>query len=57
MDNEVISDSILPPLLEFDVIYYYAMAAPDDQSGALGEIRSSNILKVDVKDMNSSKTE
>lgn len=49
------SDSVLPPLLEFDVIYYYRMDAPDDASGPSGDIKTLNILKVDVKNMGKSK--
>jgi len=49
------SDSVLPPLLEFDVIYYFRMDTPDDASGPAGEIKTLNILKVGVKDMTKSK--
>jgi hypothetical protein len=56
-DTENLSETILPPLLEFDVIYYFCMEREDDASGAQGEIRIVNILKVDVKDMGKSKRE
>ena len=45
---------MLPPLLEFDTLYYYAMDTPDDASGSLGEIKTLNIIKVEVKDMKKS---
>jgi hypothetical protein len=48
---------MLPPLLEFDVIYYYIMDDPEDTSGSLGEIRTLNILKVEVKNMDKSSEE
>lgn len=44
-------------MIEFDVIYFYIMDAPDDSSGHLGEIRTSEILNVSIKDMSKSKTE
>jgi hypothetical protein len=53
-DPEVLSETVLPPLLEFDTIYYYAMDTPDDASGSLGEIKTITILKVEVKDMRQS---
>ena len=56
-DSEVLSETVLPPLLEFDTIYYYAMDTPDDASGSLGEIKTLNILKVEVKDMRQSSEE
>jgi hypothetical protein len=54
-DPEILSETVLPPLLEFDVLYYYIMDTEDDTSGFLGEIKTLNILKVEVKDMNKSK--
>lgn len=56
-DPENLSDSVLPPLLEFDVIYYFYMEREDDSSGALDEIRVVDILKVEIKDMGKSKRE
>lgn len=56
-DSEILSDTVLPPLLEFDVIYYFCMETPEDHSGAMGEIRTLEILDVDIKDMSKSKTE
>ena len=44
-------------MIEFDVIYFYIMETPDDASGHLGEIRTSEILNVTIKDMTKSKTE
>lgn len=48
------SDSVLPPLIEFDVIYYFRMETPDDASRPAGEIKTLNILKIDVKNMTKS---
>ena len=48
------SETLLPPLLEFDIIYHYAMDTADDASGSLGEMKTINILKVEVKDMKQS---
>ena len=33
-DPEVLTEAILPPLIEFDVIYYFCMEREDDTSGA-----------------------
>lgn len=56
-DLDVLSESVLPPMLEFDVIYYYRMSQPDDASGPCGDIKTINILKVEVKNMAKSKEE
>jgi hypothetical protein len=41
-------------MLEFDILYYFAMDTSDDESGSLGEVKTLNILKVEVKDMRKS---
>jgi len=56
-DPEILSESILPPLLEFDVIYYFRMDTMDDASGPAGDIKTINVLKVEIKNMNKSKEE
>ncbi|CDW71658.1 ph domain containing protein [Stylonychia lemnae] len=56
-DTEILSESVLPPLLEFDVIYYFRMDTLDDASGPAGDIKTINILKVEIKNMNKSKEE
>ncbi len=56
-DSAILPDSVLPPLLEFDVIYIFMMETGEDASGPLGEIRTSDILNVTIKDMSKSKTE
>ena len=56
-DTENLSETVLPPLIEFDVIYYFCMEREDDASGSLGEIKTVNVLKVEIKDMNKSKRE
>lgn len=39
-DPELLPESVLPPLLEFDVLYYFVMETPDDASGAMGDVRT-----------------
>jgi hypothetical protein len=56
-DSDILNETVLPPLLEFDVLYYYAMDTPDDSSGALGKTKTLNILKVEIKDMSKSSEE
>ncbi len=51
------SDTVLPPLIEFDTIYYYVMDTPDDASGPMGDIHTLQILSVTIKDMTKSKSE
>jgi len=48
---------VLPPLLEFDVLYYYVMDTADDASGAMGEVKTVEILSLNIKDMTKSKSE
>jgi len=48
---------VLPPLLEFDVLYSFMMETPDDQSGQISEIKTIDILSVTIKDMTKSKSE
>jgi hypothetical protein len=48
---------MLPPMLEFDAIYYYRMDTPDDDSGAIGDIKTLHIINIEIKDMAKSKTE
>ncbi len=56
-DAEILSDTVLPPLVEFDVLYYFCMETGEDNSSAMGEIRTLDILEVAIKDMSRSKTE
>lgn len=56
-DPEILSDTVLPPLLEFDVLYYFVMDTMDDASGPMGEIKTVKILTVTIKDMAKSKSE
>ena len=50
-------ETLIPPLLELDKIYYYIMGSEGDTSGTCGEIKTLDILGVTVKDMSKSKTE
>jgi hypothetical protein len=38
-DNEQISEDILPPLIDFDTVYYYEMNGSDDSSSYKGAIK------------------
>jgi hypothetical protein len=48
-DPAVLNEGVLPPMMEFDVIYYYAMDREDDSSRPLGEISTLNILHITIK--------
>lgn len=37
------------------MLYYYMMDTSDDSSGSLGEIKTVDILKVELKDMSNSR--
>ena len=50
-------ETLIPPLLELDTIYYYIMGKEGDVSGQCGEIKTIDILNVTVKDMTKSKSE
>ena len=56
-DQEILSDTVLPPMLEFDVIYYFVMETVEDASGPMGEVRTGDINRIEIKDMSKSKTE
>ena len=56
-DPEILSETVLPPLLEYDVLYYFVMDTPDDASGAMGDVKTVQILNVTIKDMTKSKSE
>lgn len=48
-DNEQITDDILPPLIDFDTVYYYEMNGKDDSSPFKGCIKCTDISKIDTK--------
>ena len=56
-DSRIMDETLIPPLLELDTIYYYIMGKKDDTSGCCGEIRTIDILNLTVKDMTKSKGE
>lgn len=56
-DEEVLQEAVLPPLFEFDTIYYYYMETMEDKSGQQGQIRTKDIVRIDIKNMNESNTE
>lgn len=48
-DNDMISDDQLPPLIEFDCMYYYSMSDKDDSSPSKGVIKVMEIDKIEEK--------
>jgi hypothetical protein len=56
-DARTMDETLIPPLLELDTIYYYIMGKEGDTSGQCGEIKTIDILNVTVKDMSKSKGE
>lgn len=56
-DPRVMDETLIPPLLELDTLYYYIMGNEGDTSGQCGEIKSVEILDIIVKDMSKSKSE
>ena len=56
-DPRVMDETLIPPLLELDTIYYYIMGKKEDTSGSCGEIKAIEILDIMVKDMSKSKSE
>lgn len=50
-DPRILDETLVPPLLELDTIYYYIMGKEGDTSGQCGEIKTIDILNVTVKDM------
>ena len=56
-DSEVLSETLLPPLFEFDTIYQYFMDAPEDASGQNGTIKTNDIISIQIKDMSQSTSE
>jgi len=45
----MISDDSLPPLIEFDCLYYYQMSDKDDSSPAKGVIKCIEVDKIEQK--------
>lgn len=56
-DEEILPESVLPPLFEFNTIYHYYMETMEDKSGQQGQIRTKDIVKIDIKRMDDSNTE
>ena len=50
-DDHVLQETELPPLYEFDTMYYYYMDTPFDASGAQGKIETNAIISVQIKNM------
>lgn len=51
IDNEVIQESSLPPIIEFDTMYFYCMGNEMDQSSPAGQIKVSDIVDITIVDM------
>ena len=56
-DDAILKESILPSLLEFDVLYYYSLENEQDDSAPKGSIRLVDVVKIDTKDMRNTKLE
>lgn len=56
-DEEILQEQVLPPMFEFDTIYYYYMETMDDKSGQQGQIRTKDIITIEMKNMEDSNTE
>ena len=54
-DDAVLTENELPPLLEFDTLYYYYMDSETDISQCQGSIRTTDISNILRKDMSDSK--
>ena len=54
-DDAVLTENELPPLLEFDTMYYYYMNSWVDESDCQGYIRTADITNILLKDMSQSK--
>ena len=51
IDNEVIHESSLPPIIEFDTMYFYCMGNEMDQSSPAGQIKVADIVDITIVDM------
>ena len=56
-DTEVLNEAVLPPLFEFDTMYQYYMAAPDDPSGHTSTLRTNDIISIKIKNQVDSREE
>jgi len=56
-DENILSDTLLPPLFEFDTMYSYYMDTDHDGSGSNAQIKTKDIISIEVKDMTTSKKE
>jgi hypothetical protein len=64
-DETILQESVLPPLLEFDTLYYYNVEHENDESIMRGEIPIEyvncyayslrSVSRIEVKDMSKSK--
>jgi hypothetical protein len=50
-------ETLIPPLLELDTIYYFIMGKKGDTSGNCGELKTIDIINVILKDNSQSKSE
>lgn len=48
-DSEQITEDILPPLIDFDTLYYYEMHSKDDTSPCKGSIKCIEVDRIDMK--------
>jgi hypothetical protein len=50
-DNEVLPEAALPPIIEFDTLYYFCMGNENDTSSPCGTIKVSDIVDITLVDM------
>ena len=50
-DSEVLQEAKLPPLFEFDTIYYYLFGSDCDESSCAGKIPTKDIGSIEIADM------
>lgn len=55
-DDRCLCESELPPLLEFDTIYYYYMDDTEDESSCQGQIKTGEIVYINRKRPSSTET-
>ena len=56
-DSRILSENAIPPLLEFDTLYFYIMGKEGDKSGVAQELKTGDISTLKIKDMTKSNEE
>jgi hypothetical protein len=50
-DNEVLTEAALPPIIEFDTIYFFCMGNENDTSSPAGAIKVADIVDITLTNM------